>query len=417
MDTMPEPPSGARSFAAALADRRPPRHICHERLRQHPFRADERIRVDDERILRRHFEVDQRAAGREQGHLAGSRYRRREQTLPAHPAAYTGERDIGAEVSVEREQLLGLDLQGLVVQLEHRGVLCLVGEIHHAGARAFHEGQAFAGRALAQAREHAVTSAEPRGFERDLPSYATIEPDNARMVELFSWASITRFDFSSSRMARRVAGQRELVGAGPRKRRCRLQAWCRLQRQRPILHDTFHDQRRTEALDAGQSRQTLVVERLECGQVAGEDAQEIVRITEQPLRLNHIRDRGNGSLECVEGDALRGVHRDEDKASKVRPRTFASSCAWYPLIAPSRSSVRKRRWQGEMLRRTRSASSVMVRRPSFWSSARISLSIASMWKIFPQEGLSGEVLANRFQAELPNLCCGTSRPLRPSDNV
>lgn len=49
-----------------------------------------------------------------------------------------------------------------------------------------------------------------------------------------------------------------------------------------------------------------------------------------------------------------------------------------PLIAPERSRARSRRWQGETLRPTRSASSVMVRRPSCCSTARICRSKRSM---------------------------------------
>src|SRR4029078_7567287 len=71
------------------------------------------------------------------------------------------------------------------------------------------------------------------------------------------------------------------------------------------------------------------------------------------------------------------------RASKVRPRTLASSWAWQPAIAPERSRVRRRRWHGETLRRTRAAYSVRGRRPSAWSSASIFRSTSSTEKILP----------------------------------
>src|SRR5215472_9154619 len=90
-------------------------------------------------------------------------------------------------------------------------------------------------------------------------------------------------------------------------------------------------------------------------------------------------------------------------ASKVRPRTLASRRAWYPLIAPERSRARSRRWQGERLRRTRSASSVRVSRPSRWSSASIFLSTSSMEKILPLVLMVAQRVRSTFGAERPSL--------------
>ena len=69
-------------------------------------------------------------------------------------------------------------------------------------------------------------------------------------------------------------------------------------------------------------------------------------------------------------------------ARKLNPILAGSRLARYPVMAPLCSSARTRRWHGERLRFTRSASSVSDRRPSDCSSARIFLSMLSMWKIF-----------------------------------
>ena len=86
------------------------------------------------------------------------------------------------------------------------------------------------------------------------------------------------------------------------------------QRQRPVLDDTLHDEGRAEALEAGEGGEALVVELLEGGQVGGDDAQEVVGLTEEPLGLADVRDGGDGLFERVDGGAVSATHGNEDQS-------------------------------------------------------------------------------------------------------
>src|SRR5580693_2600657 len=65
-------------------------------------------------------------------------------------------------------------------------------------------------------------------------------------------------------------------------------------------------------------------------------------------------------------------------------------------MAPLRSSSRTRRWHGEMLSPTRSASSVTVSRPSSWSRARIFRLTASIGTLLPPNGSIRGKLGSTF---------------------
>jgi len=92
--------------------------------------------------------------------------------------------------------------------------------------------------------------------------------------------------------------------------------------------DALHDEGGAEALDAGESGEALVVELLEGGEVCGDDAQEVVGLTEEPLGLPDVGDGGDGLSKSwtVSRSPLRMVAKT--RASNVRPRALASRCAW-----------------------------------------------------------------------------------------
>jgi len=77
--------------------------------------------------------------------------------------------------------------------------------------------------------------------------------------------------------------------------------------------DALHDQRRAEPQDAGQRCEVLVIELPVGGQVAGDDTQEVVRIAEQALSLEHVRNRGELLLEGGDGLTVLVAHGDEDQ--------------------------------------------------------------------------------------------------------
>jgi len=52
---------------------------------------------------------------------------------------------------------------------------------------------------------------------------------------------------------------------------------------------------------------------LEGRQVGGDDAQKVVGLTEQPLGLPDVRDRGDSLLERVNGGTVSAAHGDEDQ--------------------------------------------------------------------------------------------------------
>ncbi len=52
---------------------------------------------------------------------------------------------------------------------------------------------------------------------------------------------------------------------------------------------------------------------LVCGQVGGDDAQQVVGVTEEPLGLDDLRDACDSFLEAQEGLAIFLAHGDEDE--------------------------------------------------------------------------------------------------------
>ena len=75
----------------------------------------------------------------------------------------------------------------------------------------------------------------------------------------------------------------------------------------------FHHERGREALDPRQGGERVVFQCGVRGQIRGDYAQEIVRVAEQPLRLEDVRDACHGFLEGEQGVAILLAHGDEDK--------------------------------------------------------------------------------------------------------
>ena len=67
-------------------------------------------------------------------------------------------------------------------------------------------------------------------------------------------------------------------------------------------------------MDAGEGGEAVVVDILIGGQVGGDDAQEVVGLTEEPLGLADVRDCGDGLLERVDSGAVSAAHGDEDQS-------------------------------------------------------------------------------------------------------
>src|SRR5688572_29713805 len=87
-----------------------------------------------------------------------------------------------------------------------------------------------------------------------------------------------------------------------------------LQRQGPVLDDTLHDEGGAEPLDAGEGGEALIVELLIGGQVGGDDAQQVVGLTEEPLGLPDVGDGRDSLFERVDGGAVPAAHSDEDQS-------------------------------------------------------------------------------------------------------
>jgi len=66
-------------------------------------------------------------------------------------------------------------------------------------------------------------------------------------------------------------------------------------------------------LHAGQSGQSVVVDQLKVGEVAGDDAEEVIGIPEEPLRLNDVGDGNDGLLERSDGVPVGAAHGHEDQ--------------------------------------------------------------------------------------------------------
>lgn len=89
------------------------------------------------------------------------------------------------------------------------------------------------------------------------------------------------------------------------------------QREGSVVDDALHEERGTQALDAGESGDALVVNPLEGGQVAGDDAQEVVGLTEETLCLQDVGDVGDGLFERLNCLAVCTAHGDEDEGLKA----------------------------------------------------------------------------------------------------
>jgi hypothetical protein len=109
---------------------------------------------------------------------------------------------------------------------------------------------------------------------------------------------------------------------------------------------------------------------------------QIIRIAKQALGQHDLRDLLHRRFKRANRLAVTLFSVANTIARKLNPILAGSRLARYPVMAPLCSSARTRRWHGERLRFTRSASSVSDRRPSDCSSARIFRSMLSMWKIF-----------------------------------
>ncbi|KQZ83781.1 hypothetical protein ASD60_07130 [Pseudomonas sp. Root562] len=70
-----------------------------------------------------------------------------------------------------------------------------------------------------------------------------------------------------------------------------------LQRQRSILHDPLHNERRRQPLHIRQRRKTLIVEPLKGWQILGNDVKQVIRFTKQPLSIDYL---GNSEERCFE---------------------------------------------------------------------------------------------------------------------
>ena len=87
----------------------------------------------------------------------------------------------------------------------------------------------------------------------------------------------------------------------------------------PVLDDALHDKGGAEPLHAGQGGEAVVVELLEGREIAGDDAQQVVGIAEEPLCLQDV---GEASTACSKASTVsRSASRMVTKtsASKVRP--------------------------------------------------------------------------------------------------
>jgi hypothetical protein len=62
------------------------------------------------------------------------------------------------------------------------------------------------------------------------------------------------------------------------------------ERQWPLVHDAFHDDRRRQPVHAGQGRELLVAEDLVGDKIRRDDAQQVIGIAEEPLGAPHRGD-------------------------------------------------------------------------------------------------------------------------------
>lgn len=86
------------------------------------------------------------------------------------------------------------------------------------------------------------------------------------------------------------------------------------QGQGPVLDDALHDEGGAQTLNAGEGGDAVIIELLEGPQVAGDYVQEVVGVTEKPLGLQNVGDRGDGLFKGLDGLAAGLAHRDEDES-------------------------------------------------------------------------------------------------------
>src|SRR4029453_7076902 len=80
-------------------------------------------------------------------------------------------------------------------------------------------------------------------------------------------------------------------------------------REGPVVDDAFHHDRRGEPLHAGQRCELLVAEGLVRGDVGSSDADEVVGVSEKPLRVAHLCDLGQTPLEPRDRLRILPLHR------------------------------------------------------------------------------------------------------------
>jgi hypothetical protein len=114
------------------------------------------------------------------------------------------------------------------------------------------------------------------------------------------------------------------------------------------------------------------------------------------LSLPDVRDGIDSLFERVDGGAISAAHGDEYQSFEGQAECVGVEVCMVTADCPERSKARSRRWQGERLRPTRSASSVRVKRPSCWSSARICRSTGSIFMILPQSHVASRIFGNMF---------------------
>jgi hypothetical protein len=100
-----------------------------------------------------------------------------------------------------------------------------------------------------------------------------------------------------------VAVQVALVGEAGRG------ADLRLDGKGSLVDDTFHHDRRGQALHTGQGCELLVPQGLVGSEIRGGDAEEVVRISEEPLRVAHLGDVGQPALKIRDRHCVLSIHR------------------------------------------------------------------------------------------------------------
>lgn len=87
----------------------------------------------------------------------------------------------------------------------------------------------------------------------------------------------------------------------------------RSERERSTLDDALHDDCRGQSAHARERSESIVVQRLEGRQVTFDDAQQVVGITEEPVRLQNVGYRGDGIFELAHRRPHCTGHRHEDQ--------------------------------------------------------------------------------------------------------